>query len=366
MYGIIDSEYFISCLFFILCVVVLNFWLINLFVAVITNTFGAIRAETKKSAFGATNLTTPIAEHDDDDGWAAGAGRPAARAKANPAQLIITYTYWLFVALALASLALQATRTPTITPPQEHVLFLAELGITLAFDVEILLRLAASLPDWRGFFGFSALGGSSFGVGAGVAKAVGAGGGAGGVRKSRSGPGPGQNWLDTALAVGCSVIQVPAIRRSPLYPWFTILQLIRFYRVILVVPRMKPLLVRLIFSRSCSAPVSAPRPVPTSPSPPFLIYVSFPSHPPLLSSLMSLYANALPARRLWQHVRSRKHDPLPYPRQLHRRARQRAVPPRRPFGGKNDELWDAVQCVFGDVPGATGSLASCIRPGWLI
>ncbi|KAJ7906586.1 Ion transport protein-domain-containing protein [Mycena leptocephala] len=220
MYGIIDSEYFISCLFFILCVVVLNFWLINLFVAVITNTFGAIRAETKKSA----------------------AGRPAARAKANPAQLIITYTYWLFVALALASLALQATRTPTITPPQEHVLFLAELGITLAFDVEILLRLAASLPDWRGFFGFSALGGSSFGVGAGVAKAVGAGGGAGGVRKSRSGPGPGQNWLDTALAVGCSVIQVPAIRRSPLYPWFTILQLIRFYRVILVVPRMKPLL----------------------------------------------------------------------------------------------------------------------------
>jgi hypothetical protein len=49
----IDAEYFVSCLFFITAIIVLNFWLINLFVAVITNTFAAIRSETKKSAFGA-------------------------------------------------------------------------------------------------------------------------------------------------------------------------------------------------------------------------------------------------------------------------------------------------------------------------
>ena len=48
-----DSEYFYSFVFFIVCVVVLNFWLINLFVAVITNSFSAIRSQTKKSAFGA-------------------------------------------------------------------------------------------------------------------------------------------------------------------------------------------------------------------------------------------------------------------------------------------------------------------------
>ncbi|KAJ6589250.1 Ion transport protein-domain-containing protein [Mycena capillaripes] len=240
MYGIIDSEYFISCFFFILCVVVLNFWLINLFVAVITNTFSAIRAETKKSAFGASTLSAPPTSHDDedDDGWAA-AGRPHKSAiRRNPAAVIIAYTRWLFVALALVSLALQATRTPTITAKQEHILFLAELGITLAFDIEILLRLAASLPDWRAFFGFG-----SFRVG-GVADGPGA--TAGGLRakerKHGGGPGPGQNWLDTALAVGCSVIQVPAIRNSAVYPWFTIFQLMRFYRVILVVPRMKPLL----------------------------------------------------------------------------------------------------------------------------
>jgi voltage-dependent calcium channel len=51
MYNVIDSEFFISCFFFITCLVVLNFWLINLFVAVITNTFSAIRTETQSSAF---------------------------------------------------------------------------------------------------------------------------------------------------------------------------------------------------------------------------------------------------------------------------------------------------------------------------
>lgn len=53
MYDMIDSEFFVSCFFFIILIVVLNFWLINLFVAVITNTFSAIRSDTKKSAFGA-------------------------------------------------------------------------------------------------------------------------------------------------------------------------------------------------------------------------------------------------------------------------------------------------------------------------
>lgn len=53
MYSIIDAEFFVSCFFFIICILVLNFWLINLFVAVITHTFSAIRDDTQKSAFGA-------------------------------------------------------------------------------------------------------------------------------------------------------------------------------------------------------------------------------------------------------------------------------------------------------------------------
>ncbi|KAF8137825.1 Ion transport protein-domain-containing protein [Mycena galopus ATCC 62051] len=167
--------------------------------------------------------------HKYDDGWTSGQPPHAARSKANPVALVVTYTCWFFVALALASLALQATRTPTITSSQEHVLYVSELAITIAFDVEILLRILASLPDWRAFLGFGA-GGVGFGKG-GAPKP-----------KKSEGPGPGQNWLDTALAIACSVIQIPAIQRSSVYPWLSIFQLMRFYRVILVVPRMKPLL----------------------------------------------------------------------------------------------------------------------------
>ena len=53
MYLAMDSDFFSSCLYFLVAVIVLNFWFINLLVAVVVNTFQDIRAETKKSAFGA-------------------------------------------------------------------------------------------------------------------------------------------------------------------------------------------------------------------------------------------------------------------------------------------------------------------------
>jgi len=114
-------------------------------------------------------------------------------------------------------------------------MYYGELVITLLFDVEILIRFLAALPDWRSFFGFS------FGTrsGAGYAGGVGS---TGSIRAGAT-PGAGSNWLDLILAVGSSVIQIPVIRNSEAYPWFTIFQLARFYRVILEVPRMRPLMV---------------------------------------------------------------------------------------------------------------------------
>ncbi|KAJ3901512.1 Ion transport protein-domain-containing protein [Lentinula edodes] len=202
MYNIIDAEYFVSSLFFIVCVIVLNFWLINLFVAVITNTFSAIRSETQKSAFGAASL--PVMEDERDDGWAAiDRNKPV---KKNIAKTIYDYTRWCWVLLALASLTLQATRTASVSSTHAEILSFGELGITFAFDLEIVVRMLATLPDWRSFF----------------------------VRA--------QTWLDVILAVGSSIIQIPVIKDSTVYSWFTIFQLMRFYRVILEVPRMKPLL----------------------------------------------------------------------------------------------------------------------------
>ncbi|KAH7908813.1 Ion transport protein-domain-containing protein [Hygrophoropsis aurantiaca] len=202
MYSIIDAEFFVSCFFFIACIVVLNFWLFNLFVAVITNTFSAIRSDTKKSAFGAAPLG-PIVE-EQEEGWNAVNGRHVSHS--NRLKVFYEYTRWCWVFLALAGLAVQATTTVNMSELHQTILDNAELAITFAFDIEIIIRVFAELPDWRRFFEHT------------------------------------HNWLDLLLAVASSIIQIPAIRHSSVYPWLTIFQLARFYRVILEFPRMKPLM----------------------------------------------------------------------------------------------------------------------------
>lgn len=93
----------------------------------------------------------------------------------------------------------------------------AELYFTLAFLVEIIIRFMAHLPDYRSF------------------------------------PRKASNNADSFLAVTTVIIQIPIIRDSPVYPWMTVFQLMRFYRVILVVPRMKNLLVSVEYDLRCAS-----------------------------------------------------------------------------------------------------------------
>jgi hypothetical protein len=53
LYDMVDAEPFASCLYFIIGLLVLNFWMANLFVAVVTNTFASLTASTRHSAFAA-------------------------------------------------------------------------------------------------------------------------------------------------------------------------------------------------------------------------------------------------------------------------------------------------------------------------
>lgn len=144
---------------------------------------------------------------DENDGAWATVGRRVS--KNNRIKEIYENIQWCWVGLALASLVLQATRTVDIGPLHEEILDKGELVLTIVFDIEIFIRILAHLPDWRSFFY------------------------------------RGQNWLDTVLAIGSSIIQIPVVHHSTAYPWLTIFQLARFYRVILIIPRMKPLLVRM-------------------------------------------------------------------------------------------------------------------------
>jgi hypothetical protein len=44
------------------------------------------------------------------------------------------------------------------------------------------------------------------------------------------------------LATGSTIVQIPVVNNSQAYPWLTIFELARFYRVILEMSHMKPLL----------------------------------------------------------------------------------------------------------------------------
>jgi len=57
-----DSDYFGSCIYFVVGVIVINLWMINLVVAVVVNTFKDIRASTKRSAFGAERYQLPATD----------------------------------------------------------------------------------------------------------------------------------------------------------------------------------------------------------------------------------------------------------------------------------------------------------------
>ncbi|KLO12110.1 hypothetical protein SCHPADRAFT_875932 [Schizopora paradoxa] len=202
MYDMIDSEFFVSCFFFIILIVVLNFWLINLFVAVITNTFSAIRSDTKKSAFGAAPLG-PILEEQEEE-----YGDLPSRQMSRSTKIKVWYdrTKWIWVLFAMASVILQATRSAESSPMHIDILNWSELALAFLFDIDIFWRFMGYFPNWRTFFDH------------------------------------GNNWLDLILAFANSIIQIPAIRNSEVYPWLTLFQLTRFYRVILEVPRMRPLL----------------------------------------------------------------------------------------------------------------------------
>lgn len=58
----------------------------------------------------------------------------------------------------------------------------------------------------------------------------------------------GRNCFDMLVAAATTALLIPVVQRSEAYPWLAVCFLIRWYRVVLVFPRMKPLIVRKIFN----------------------------------------------------------------------------------------------------------------------
>lgn len=203
MYWIMDAEFFASSLFFIAAIIVLNFWLMNLLVAVVVNTFQDIRADTKRSAFGADHSLLNQPE------WST-----ATKKKQEPSRLLKIYQkselFW--VLLIVVDLIAQGCKSAAMSEWRAQLLSDMELGFTFVWLFEIGLRFVAYLPSWGAFF-FNA-----------------------------------RNDFDLFLAIGCAIIQIPPIRHSTVYPWLTVFQLLRWYRVIMVIPRMRPLVTNVFGS----------------------------------------------------------------------------------------------------------------------
>lgn len=210
MYSLMDAEYYASCAFFIVCLLVLNFWLLNILVAVITNTFAEIMDETKHSAFAVSSapmITGVNPSNLSSNGLdPAPPGRKKLKFKIGWLRRLGEQLYYPWVLVVLADFSFQASRS-FFNPAWTNRLDQIESYFTIVFDGEILLRFAGYLPRSVGQFFHK-----------------------------------GTNIADTGLAIVTTIIQIPFIKRSPVYPWLTVFQIARFYRVIVAFPRTGNLL----------------------------------------------------------------------------------------------------------------------------
>ncbi|KAK9474675.1 Ion transport protein-domain-containing protein [Dipodascopsis tothii] len=187
-----DSEHLIASLFFVAAVIVLAWWLMNLFVAVITSTFALIGEETRHSAFAKQEP-------------AANAEPPRPRRRSTIGERVKTWparayrrTRGVWTALILADFVVECSRTAATSESARATISVCQYVTTIALDFEIALRFLVSLPDWRKF----------------AARTT--------------------NRIDVALAAITSAMFLRAIsQHDDTYAWLSVFQIARFYRLVM-------------------------------------------------------------------------------------------------------------------------------------
>ncbi|CAG8581619.1 28361_t:CDS:10 [Gigaspora margarita] len=159
LYRTMDTDYGWSTLYYVLSLFILNFWLLNLFVAVIVAVFEKIREETSHSASAPVLL-------DDEGKWTL---KDHKKIVTNRLGTIMKKLKYLFVFCIFIDLFIMGCRTFD-TPP------------------------------------------------------------------------------NTVLFIVTCLIQIPLIKSSPAYPYLTIFQIARVYRIVIAVPRLKTVLMSVLGS----------------------------------------------------------------------------------------------------------------------
>lgn len=206
-----DAEYFVASLYFVIIVIVMNFWLINLFIAVITEMFAKVREDSQHSAFTNSTARPVLADANEEGVWAYSEQDEAQRQKLkknSPLALVVKYMNPFWIVLVAVDLLCMASKNNDMSAEELEALNMAETIFSIAFLFEILVRMLNSRKDLKGFF------------------------------KSK------MNSTDFLIAVITCIIQIPPIHQNVyVYVWFTGFQVLRIYRLVVAVPRLRKLMV---------------------------------------------------------------------------------------------------------------------------
>ncbi|KAG6015069.1 hypothetical protein E4U54_004335 [Claviceps lovelessii] len=195
MYFTMASDYLQAALFFGAGIMIMLLWLTNLLIAVITSSFQVIREESKSSAF--TAKTESFVQPRQEE----------SLRRISKLQRIYDKTSAIWVLFIMLGLLFQSLRSSRMSQDREKLITMAEIVITSLLDLDIAIRLVS---DWRGFH---------------------------------------RNWrnlFDITLAMATTVILLPPIQNSRAYPWLTVFQILRTYRIVLAIPVTRKLILLVL------------------------------------------------------------------------------------------------------------------------
>ncbi|KAF9959783.1 calcium channel protein [Mortierella alpina] len=209
-YKIMDAEYSWSSIYFVVVVLIMNFWILNLFVAVINEMFAKIRDDSShNSAFTSDSSTenkNAILRESVHNFTYAATTMFSRRKK------WVESLECVWVLAVIVDLVFQCMPRYNSSPERIQQLAQIELWFTLAFAVDIAIRLLVCLPKPSQFL------------------------------SSR------KNMVDLFLVVTTLIIQIPPIQKSHVYMYLTVFQVLRIYRPIIYIERLRSLIQRVVGS----------------------------------------------------------------------------------------------------------------------
>lgn len=195
LYYATDSDYPIAALYFAGGIFIMNLWLNNLLISVITSSFQVIRDESKQSAFAATNEPILLPQ------------QSKTRKRLSVLKYWYDRTYWIWLLVIVYGLVCQGMRSASMSQTRTTFINASETTVTFILLFEIIFRFAG---DWRNF------------------------------HKPR-------NLVDAFIAVITTIILLPSIRNSgEPYAWLTAFQIMRIYRVVWAVPLTRDMIAKVL------------------------------------------------------------------------------------------------------------------------